>query len=480
MTLTQFARLSLIAGVTWALGACSSGPLEGPHTTFAIHDLEKTTTSELDMLKRAQSRARAPRVEVGEHLPDAPKVENYVEAALANNLAIVAAQQRVLRLHERIAQVTSLDDPMIAIAPFGDMAETAAGQVGVMTSLSQRLPYPGKLAVRGRIAQQEVAIAEQELDRVRLGVIADTRRAYWNLYYAVRAIEVTESHRNLLDRVRDVVSAKLRTGTTTQESALRVSVELNNLENELITLRQNRTTAVAMLNSLIDLPVETILPDPKPMELTQVNLELDALLAQAEALNPEVQSVRERIAQFREQREQARLGRFPDVTVGVTYNIVDDEGLSMAANGNDQWWFSFGANLPIWTGRLDAAEREATRGLMETSAMLGNERNRIAFRVQDALTRVETQQRQAVLLRDVIVPEASQTVEASLSGYRAGSVGFLNLIDNWRKLLNFQLMYESSLASLERSVAELEQVVGRDVQRGASTPRDRSDTEVKP
>lgn len=480
MTLTQMGSLGLSAGLMWALGACSSGPLDGPLTGVAIHDLDKTSDSELDVLRHAQSSTKEPRQANNVLLPEKPTAQNYVEAALAHNPAIVAAGQRVLRLHERIAQVTSLDDPMIAIAPFGEMAETAAGQVGVMTSLSQRLPYPGKLAVRGRIAQQEVAIAEQDVDRIRLGVIADTRRAYWNLYYAVRAIEVTQRNRDLLDRVREVVAAKLRTGSTTQESALRISVELNNLENELITLRQNRTTAVAMLNSLIDQPVETSLPDPEPMELSRMDLQLEALLTQAEASNPEIHSVRERIGQFREQREQARLGRYPDVTVGVTYNIVDDHGLSMAANGKDQWWFSFGANLPIWTGRLDAAEREATRGLIETAAVLGNERNRIAFRVQDALSRVETQQRQAVLLRDVIVPQAAQTVEASLSGYRAGSVGFLNLIDNWRRLLNFQLMYESSLASLERSVAELEQVVGGEVKRGAAASSDQTDTEIKP
>lgn len=474
MTLTQMGRLGSLAALTGALTACTSGPLDGPLSGVAIHDLDRVSASELEAMKRAE-RGEAPQRDTSEiSLPEHPTAEDYANLALERNPSILAAQQRVLRLHERIAQVTSLDDPMIAMAPFGDMAETAAGQVGMMTSLSQRLPFPGKLAVRGRIAEQEVAIAQQDLERVRLGVLADTRRAYWNLYYSARAIEVTERNRNLLGQVRDVVAAKIRTGATTQESALRVSVELNNLENELITLRQNRVTAAAMLNSLIDRQVETPVPDPEPVQLSKLDLQLDSLLAVAEQSSPEIQSVRERISQFREQREQARLNRYPDITVGVTYNLVQDHGLSMAANGQDQWWFSFGANLPIWKGRLDAAEREATRGLVETAATLGNERNRIAFRVLDALTRVETQQRQAVLLRDVIVPEAEKTVEASLSGYRAGAVGFLNLIDNWRKLLNFQLMYESSLASLERGVAELEQVVGHDV------PRSATGAEVKP
>lgn len=470
----KLSACSAAAGVACAMSACSSGPLDGPATRFAIHDLHRVTPAELELLQRAEP-GEVVADQTPAALPESPGVEDYVQAAVQRHPAILAAEQRVMRLRERIAQVTSLEDPMFMISPVGAMAETAAGEVGLMTSLSQRLPFPGKLDNLGRIAQQDVAIAEQDLQRVRLGVMADTRQAYWSLYYAVRAIDAIERSRSLLGLVRDAVGASIRTGGASQEAALRISVELGNLESELIALRQNRTSAAAMLNSQLDRDVDTPIADPPPIELSQLVLELDQLLALAEESSPEIAAVRERLVQFREQREQARLGRYPDLTVGVTYNAVDDEGLSMLANGRDQWWLSFSANLPIWNDRLSAAEREATRGLIETSASLAGERNRIAFQVRDALARIEAQQKQALLLRDVIVPESERTVQASLSGYRAGTVPFLNLIDNWRKVINFQLMYESSLASLERSVAQLESAIGRDVPRqpAATNPQDR-------
>lgn len=457
----------LAAGLAAALPGCTAGPLDGPATTFAIHDLEDLTARELELLQRAESGDVRHQEETPLQLPDVPSADDYVALALERHPGIAAAEERVLRLQERIAQVTSLDDPMLSVAPFGAMAETAAGSVAVMTTLSQRLPYPGKLEVRGRIVAQDVAMAKQEVERVRLEVVGDTRRAYWSLYFAARAIDVTARHGELLEQVREVVSAKLRAGAATQESVLRVSVELSVLENELIALRQKRATAQAMLNRLLDQAPDTALPDPQQVDLSKLDLELSRLLAAAELSNPELQAMRERITQFREQREQARLNRLPDLTVGVTYNLVNDHGLSMAANGDDQWWFTFGANLPIWNRRLEAAEREATRGLIETAAMLANEQNRIAYRVQDALTQVDAHQRQAALLRDVIVPEAERTVEASLNGYRGGAVGFLNLIENWRKLLSLRLMYESSVVSLERSKADLEQVVGSSVSRAS-------------
>ncbi len=119
----------------------------------------------------------------------------YAMVALSRNPSILAAQRRVERLGARVPQVTSLDDPMLQVAPFGEMAETAAGQVGLMTGLSQKLPFPGKLDTRGRIAEQDVAMALADLRQTRLQVVADTRQAFWSYYFATRAIETTRQSR---------------------------------------------------------------------------------------------------------------------------------------------------------------------------------------------------------------------------------------------------------------------------------------------
>ena len=398
-------------------------------------------------------------------IPDDAGPEDYVRLALRRNPAIKAAQQRVRRLANRIPQVTSLGDPMLTIAPIGEMAETAAGQVRVMTGVSQKLPFPGKLQARGDIAGLDTSMAVHDLENTRLAVIADTRRAYWSYYFTVRAIEVTTHNRQLLARFQQIAEAKYRAGAATQQDVLRASVELSNVENTLITLAQRRSTAVAMLNRLIDRQVTATLPEPPPIDPDELTLELDPLLATADLANPAIRKVHERIDVFRKRLQLAKLGRWPDLTVSFNYNLVDDEGLSRIANGEDQWWVGLGVNLPIWQEKLDAAERESARGVMEAIAELREARNRVAFRVEDAFVKVDTQQRLVILFRDVIVPQARQTVDSALGSYQAGKVDFLTLVDNWRRLLDFQLMYHQSLAQLEQSFAELQQAVGEDLDR---------------
>lgn len=458
------------AALLESLLGCSVSVLDGPFLDVVQHDLRTMSDMERSSIISVQTLAPEAHQFNEPDVSATMNAKDYVALALSRNPSIRSAEQKVQRLLERVPQAESLDDPNFRLSPIGDMSETAAGQVQVQSSISQKLPFPGKLAARGRIAAQDAAIAQQELESIRLAVVADTRRAYWSLYFAVRSIEVTNDDRTLLDQLREVVQAKYRVGTATQQAVLRASVELNNIENELITLEQRRTTASAMLNSLIDRPVTAALPDPARIDLSRIDASLDELLRQAEQSNPSIQLIRERFQRFREQRELARLNRYPDLTASFTYNLVDGAGLSSVANGDDQWWIGLGVNLPIWQKKLKAAELEATRGALEAASSLVDEQNRTAFRVQDAYIRVDTQQRQVVLLRDVIVPEARQTVEASLSGYRAGDVDFLTLVDNWRKLLDFRLMLEKSLADLEQSFAALQEAVGHDLHRDG-TPR---------
>lgn len=397
-------------------------------------------------------------------------VQTCVQIALTHNPSILAAQRRVERLGQRVPQITSWDDPMFQVAPVGEMAQTAAGEVGLMTSLSQKLPFPGKLSTRGDIAQQDVAMALADLQQTRLEVVADTRRAFWSYYFTTRAIEITRQSRQLLSQFQQIAETQYKAGTRSQSDVLRASVELSNLDNELITLAQRQAAARSMLNQLLDRPVNAPLAEPSPIQPDNIAEQLHALLATAAEHNPTIRKIHEQIEQYRQRKKLASLSRWPDLTVSVTYNAVDDRGLAPMANGQDQWWLGFGVNLPIWFEKYAAAEREALHGVLEGVADLTAQRNRVAFQVQDAYLKVETQQKLVELFRDVIVPQAKQTVDASASGYRAGSVDFLTLVDNWRKLLNFDLMYHRALADMEQAVAELERAVGQDVARDPQSP----------
>ncbi len=454
-----------LGGLVWLAG-CGAAPGENKRSDWVERDAGSWRLSDRAGLDGTASLATTLPVDSEVGVPAGAGAEDYVRLALERNPSIHAARAKVRRMGERIPQVTSLDDPMLNVTPIGQMAETAAGQVGLMTGISQKLPFPGKLDARGGIAAADVEMAKSDLERIRLAVIADTRQAYWGYYFSTRAIEVTQQSRDLLAQLQQSAESRYKANLATQQDVLRANVELSNLDNELLTLAQQRTTAAAMLNSLLDRSVTASLPSPEPVELEKIAVNLDDLLQLAAAANPDLSKINARIEGERQRLRLAKLQRWPDLTVGLTYNFVDEDGLAVMANGRDQWWVSFVINLPIWGGKLRAGEREAMWGMREGIADLLSAKNRVAFQVQDAAVKAQTQQRLVILFRDVILPQARQTVDASASGYQAGKVDFLTMVDNWRNLLNYQLMYHQSLAELEKDYARLQEAVGRELPRG--------------
>ena len=449
-----------LATLVLALPACRS-PLDTPaggygdwidHDPAAWQLDERAATHRDDTLR---TELDADRDEVGSLPPDA---ETWVAAALRRHPGLRAAEQRVIRLRERGPQVSSLDDPTLRVVPIGEQSETAAGRVRVQAGVSQTFPFPGKLDAKAAMADRDAATAEMRLAEMRLEVANSVRRAFWGWRYANRAVAVVRRDEELLGQFLEVAQAKYRAGTTEQQDVLRARVELASVEKQLLELQQQRVSSSAMLNRLVDRPAAAPLPafaaGEDLTEIPAIDADLDRLLAAA-ARHPKLAGLREQAARYREERRLANLNRYPDLTVSVNYAAVDDDGVAPSANGDDQWSVGFGVNLPLWQGRRDAAERAALAGLYETAAMLADEQNQLAFRVQDALARVRAERQTLLLFRDRMLPDAEQAVSAAGSSYRAGNTDFLTLIDNWRRLTGLRLTYEQVMTRLQQDLADL-------------------------
>jgi cobalt-zinc-cadmium efflux system outer membrane protein len=394
-------------------------------------------------------------------LPGDAGLERYVAEALARNPAIHAAVRDVQGLGYRVPQVTSLDDPMVTIVPpVGDMIETAAGMMDGSVGVSQRVPFPGKLQARGRVAEQAVRVALDRLADARIRTVADVRRAYYRYYLADVSIGITRESQTLLGEIHDVAVARYRAGAATQQDVLRAEVELYGLTNRLIALEQERATAAARLNALMDRRVDGALPPPREPDLRTVDWKLGDVSARAVAANPRLAGLRDQVRRDLDAVRLARLDYLPDLVVGYSYTFIAAPALSPVATGEDAWNLSFGLNLPIWWQRLRARVLEGNAQVLRSVAEYEDVRNAVFAGLQDALVRVDTQYRQSVVDRDLIVPRAWQAVDVSMAAYRTGTITFEPLVQNWRQWLAASLAYRRGLADLEQAFADLEQLVG--------------------
>lgn len=410
-------------------------------------------------------RRELPLPEAIEIKPDA-KLHDYVALALSRNPRLQARIREVEALGMRVPQVSSLSDPTLSLVPpTGDMVQTAGGEMAGAVGLSQGIPWPGKLEAKGRVAEQVVRVALSNLDTERLRVVADVKRAYFDLYRAQVSIDVTRELEALLQRVRDSAQARVAAGTTSQQDLLRTEVELYALTNSRIDYEQEFRTAIARLNILMDRAVDADLPRPAPVAAEPLQWRLLGLLQRADETSPQLAALRQVVERDLVRVELANLQYYPDLSIGGLFTFIMNGGRSPVADGSDVWSLGLGVTLPIWFDKLESGVLQRNAETLASVLRYRERRNDVLFVLQELLVRVDADYRKAVLLRDGILPRADQAVRVAQSGYDAGTVDFATLLAGWRRLFELSLDYHRALASLEQNISEVEYVAGGDMQR---------------
>ncbi|MHB8860856.1 MAG: TolC family protein [Pirellulaceae bacterium] len=387
-------------------------------------------------------------------------VDAYISYALDQNPDVQAARQRVEVAANRVPQAASLQDPMLGVTAFPAPPQTAAGQQLAAVSASQQLPWFGKLNTRAAAAEAETNMARAQLAAAELEVIEQIKRTYYQLYYFQQAIRITEHDRELLVELTQIAEAKYRTGGVSQQDVLRAQVEISNLESELIQLRQQRESAQAAMAGLLHISPETPLQALEQLPAEQVPRSLDRLYEQAVTARPELHAQLAAVRRDLQNVDLARLNYFPDLTASVMWNDIADYGLAPMANGQDSVGVGISINVPLYRKRLDAGIRASEAQATATARQYDSLRDRTTAEVKNLYAQATSQYELIKLFRDDIIPKAEQTLQVSSSAYQTGNTDFLQLIDNWRQLLRFQITYRRLETQLQQTLASLERVVG--------------------
>lgn len=453
-----YLRLSapLAAATLLLLVGCHTGSVHDDEYTMVAHALDYTHAS--------ISQQEEPAGPVAQELAGPHPVEEYLAYALANNPEIQAARRRVDAAAERIPQAESLDDPMLQTGFFPEPVQTAAGQQQFSLSASQRFPWPGKLRQRAAAAEAEVEIAQAHLDAVELDVTEQLRLAYYELYFLQRAVEITQTNREIVESYVPIAKEKSLEPDATQHDLLRAQLEVLNVDNELLQLKESLQTAQARLARVLAISPETDLRALAELQDQPIPQEIARLYEQAVEARPELRAQLAAVHRDRHHIELAELDYYPDVTTGLTWIDTADHGISPVANGRDSFLVGLGVNLPIYRRRLDSGLREAVAQTAADARQYDALRDRTREQVKDLFSRVEYDQELLMLFREEIVPTAEDTLNLSETAYTVGQVDIEQLINNWEQLLKFQLMQQRLEARLRQNLASLERVVGGSLQ----------------
>ncbi|MCF6155674.1 MAG: TolC family protein [Candidatus Brocadia sp.] len=390
---------------------------------------------------------------------DAPlDLKWLIKEALEHNPEIIAAQKRLNAAKAKISQAKSLDDPSIRAGSY-DMSNNPIninGQTEMLQqrySVSQKIPFPGKLRLRGEIAIEESNMVEKELQSKIQEIIALVKSAFYELHYIDRAIDITEENRDLLRKFSRIAETKYSVGRATQRDVLAAQVELSTLANNLIVLTKERESVIARINILLNRPTQTPLGKPPPFEKHTLNLTIKELEDLAMKNRPELKRFDHAI-----KRNEANLklskkdSYYSDFEPMVEY--MQEDGRP------DTWASAITINVPWLWPKNRSKVKESKEDLSAAKSDYRFMNNKAFFEVKDFLVKTQSSESTINLYKTGVIPQAEQSLKAARIGYEADRVDFLTLIDSQRVLLNSRLLYYRALTDFEQNLANMEKAVG--------------------
>lgn len=368
------------------------------------------------------------------------------------NPEIKAARQRWDAAQAVVPQVQTLPDPRLQFG-YQRMPMTEPLQ-GAMYGIGQEIPFPGKLQLKGEVAQREADRFEQEYAAVRLRLIARLKEAYLDLHFVHDAIGIVEKNKVLLMQFEKTAKSRYAVGQAAQQDVFRAQVEISRVMDRLAVLDQQKESLHAAINRLLNRPPDGPLGAPEDIHVTMLTLSLSQLNQRAEEFSPILHASAKGVERGEQAVALARREYYPDFDVsalGLRNDRINENGYQVMV----------GIRIPLYyTTKQRQAVRQALAETAEARESLTNMKQDVLFRVKDDFVHAQRAERLVTILRDAIIPQATLALQASQAGYGVGKVDFLTLLNSLLTLQDSELELHGEIVAHEKALARLEELTG--------------------
>ncbi len=382
-------------------------------------------------------------------------LETLAQQVLERNPAILAARRAVDARKSLIAAARTLPDPSVSFETMGNLVTLQRGDPSSarVLRLSQEFPFPGKLSLQGQIASAEADAEMWKYEQVRREVVSELKMNYYDLLLAQQLTDVVEKSRTLLQQFSEISEARYRVGQGAQQDILKAQVEVSRLLDRLATLRRERDTALARINTLLYRPPDTPVGPMPEVSKPRFDWTLDQLYQKAVASNPDVRINRREIDRDELAVSLAKKSFYPDFEVEFSYFNRRDLP--------EMYGLMFRAKVPLYFWRKQRPELEsATASLLGQRRQYDNTLSTLYFRLKDLFLKISADANLLELYGGAIVPQATLALESSISSYRVGAVDFLSLLSNQGTVLEYEMKYYEVLTDYCKTLVTLESLTG--------------------
>ncbi|WP_035355093.1 TolC family protein [Edaphobacter aggregans] len=386
-----------------------------------------------------------------------PLSQLLVEAG-TNNPQISAANHGALAARQVAPQMTTLPDPKFTYQqlsvgspkPLAGYTNSDFAYIGV--GASQELPYPGKLRLRGEVAERDAETKQAQVEITKASIADAVKADYLQLAYLQQTLGILRQNEAVLDQLIQDATAHYQVGQGMQQDVLQAQVNRTKIVKEITMHHQRMGQIQAHLKGLLKHDQSS--PDIVTEDLIETPLKQssDELLSVVRQNNPQIQVDASSIQRQDAQLASAKREGKPDFEVGYMYQNTDRKY-------RDYYMFTFDVRFPR-KKRVNAEITEATEKRAESQQTLDAHLQQQLAEVKEGYVKATSDEELLKEYREGLIPQSDAAYRATLSAYASNREQFIHVLSYFTDLLNLKLEYAEMLEDHEAALAHIETLTG--------------------
>lgn len=395
-------------------------------------------------------------------------IVDLITYAYKQNPSISAARKAWEATIENYRLVTGYPDPQLKVSYFPVPIETRLGPQDWNVSISQVIPFPGKLSKAGELIQADARIGRLNLNRAVRDVVMSIRESYHELLYIREAKRVVAQNIQLLDHLRKIGETAFIEDRTTLLDITRAQSQSAQLRYDALLLEELDLTERTRLNAILNRSPDAGIGELEEEVFIPIAFDLERLYDLAEANQEEIRILEVQVEKANANVDLSRYQNRPDFKLGVFYGAIGEPDIPLKPPdaGRDTVGVQVDMTIPLWfsknKSRLDRARAE----LQKAEAMKTVRINETRTKVHALLFRLQNARRLMELYGENLLPQAAQSMEIAETWFREGESGFSDFIEVQAVWYNFQLSFARARADYGKYLARLERLVGLSLTEG--------------
>lgn len=385
-------------------------------------------------------------------------LSELVTEATTSNPQLSAADHKARAARRMVPLATTLPDPKLTYRqfsvgspkPFAGYTNSDFAYIGI--GVSQELPYPGKLRLRGQVAERDADTRQAEVGVARANLADAVKTDYLQLAYLQKTLGILRQNEAVLDQLIQDATTHYQVGQGMQQDVIEAQVNRTKIVREITMHHEQMEMVQAHLKGLLNRDQSSLDIVTEDLSETPLKLTSNDLLDLVRQNNPQIEVDASGIQQKDAQVASARREGKPDFEVGYMYQNTDRKY-------RDYYMLTFDVRFPR-KKRVNAEIAEAQEQLIASQQTLDAHLQQRLAEVQQFYVQASSDEKQLEEYREGLIPQSDAAYRAVLNAYASNKDSFTHVLSYFTDVLDLKLEYAQTLLDRETALAHLESLTG--------------------